>query len=147
MLKSCDEFRARLQSFFKRAADLNAGRFAASTDTSFMPRPWEMKGTLDLVTADFTYVRWLGKRKGIEEQTTTWDKTVIDRQSDLRSWLVVLRRLVEDKRIRKIFAFANNHYAAYAPATAFRCSNRFRVYCSPRRRRRAEGPSLLKGGS
>jgi len=64
-----------------------------------------------LVTADFVYVRWLGNRKGIEEQTTTWDKTVIDRQGDLKSWVAVLRRLVEDKRIRKIFAFANNHYA------------------------------------
>jgi uncharacterized protein YecE (DUF72 family) len=87
------------------------------TDTSFMPRPWEIKGALDLVTADFAYVRWLGNRKGIEEQTTTWDKTVIDRQDDLKSWVVVLRRLVEDKRIRKIFAFANNHYAGHAPDT------------------------------
>ena len=76
-----------------------------------------MKGSLDLVTADFAYVRWLGNRKGIEEQTTTWDKTVIDRQDDLRTWVVVLSRLVEDKRIRKIFAFANNHYAGHAPAT------------------------------
>lgn len=141
VLKGPDEFRARLQSFFKRAADLNAGQFAvevrnkdwldakltdllcehnvvlALTDTSFMPRPWETKGALDLVTADFAYVRWLGNRKGIEEQTTTWDKTVIDRQNDLKSWVVVLRRLVEDKRIRKIFAFANNHYAGHAPDT------------------------------
>ena len=117
MLKGPEEFRARLQSFFKRAADPKAGRFAvevrnkdwrdsrltdllrdhdaalALTDTSFMPRPWEMKGALDLVTADFAYVRWLGNRKGIEEQTTTWDKTVIDRQDDLKSWVVVLRRL------------------------------------------------------
>jgi hypothetical protein len=68
-----------------------------------------MKGALDLVTSDFAYVRWLGNRKRIEERTTTWDKTVIDRQADLRSWVVVLRRLVEDKRIRNIFAFANNH--------------------------------------
>lgn len=134
VLKSPDEFRGRLQSFFKRAADLKAGQFTveirnkdwldarqtdllreynvglALTDTSFMPRPWEMKGALDLVTADFAYVRWLGNRKGIEEQTTTWNKTVIERQSDLKSWVVVMRRLVEDKRIRKIFAFANNHY-------------------------------------
>jgi uncharacterized protein YecE (DUF72 family) len=140
-LRSSDEFRGRLQSFFKRASNLRAGRFAvevrnkdwldprltdllrecnvglALTDTSFMPRPWEMKGTLDLVTADFSYVRWLGNRKAIEERTTTWDKTVIDRQSDLTSWVVVLKRLVQDKRIRKIFVFANNHYAGHAPAT------------------------------
>ena len=37
--------------------------------------------------------------------------------SSLKSWVAVLRRLVEDKRIRKIFAFANNHYAGHAPAT------------------------------
>jgi|SRR5215470_16294695 len=79
----------------------------ALTDTSFMPRPWEMKNQLDLITTNFAYVRWLGNRKGIEEQTTTWDKTVIDRQPELKSWVVVLRRLVEDKRIRKILAFAN----------------------------------------
>jgi uncharacterized protein YecE (DUF72 family) len=110
VLKSPDEFRGRLQSFFKRAEDLKAGRFAvevrnkdwldarltdllrehnvalALTDTSFMPRPWELKQKFDLVTADFAYVRWLGDRKGIEKQTTTWDRTVIDRTSDLKNW-------------------------------------------------------------
>jgi uncharacterized protein YecE (DUF72 family) len=140
VLKSSEEFLARLDSFFKRVSD-PALRFAveirnkdwlnprltealrahnaalALTDTSFMPRPWEIRGNLDLVTADFGFVRWLGNREGIEEQTTRWDKTVIDRQEDLKSWVVVLRRLVEDKRIRKIFAFANNHYAGHAPAT------------------------------
>ena len=140
-LESPDEFRARLQSFFRRASDLQAGRFVvevrnkdwldtrmtdllcehnvalALTDTSFMPRPWEIKGALDLITADFAYVRWLGDRSGIEQQTTMWDKTVTDRQGELRNWAVVLRRLVEDIRIRRIFAFANNHYAGHAPDT------------------------------
>ncbi len=67
--------------------------------------------------ADFAYVRWLGNRKGIEQVTTTWDKAVIDRRDDLKNWVVVLRRLVEDKRIGKIFAFANNHYGGHGPAT------------------------------
>ena len=40
----------------------------ALKDTSFMPRPWEMKDELDLATADSGFVRWLGNRKGIEEQ-------------------------------------------------------------------------------
>jgi hypothetical protein len=48
---------------------------------------------------DFAYVRSLGNRKGIEEQTTTWDKTVIDRQDDLKSWVAVLRRLVKDNLV------------------------------------------------
>src|SRR5258707_346418 len=56
----------------------------ALTDTSFVPRPWEMKEKFDLITADFTYVRWLGDRKAIEELTKIWDKTIIDRQADLR---------------------------------------------------------------
>src|SRR5258708_16227773 len=79
----------------------------ALTDTSFMPRPWEMKEKFDLITADFCYVRWLGDRKGIEKQTMTWDKTVIDRTSDLRNWVELFRQLVS--RNLKIFAYANNH--------------------------------------
>jgi len=39
-----------------------------------------MKNNLDLITADFTYVRWLGNRKGIEEKTKTWDKVIVDRK-------------------------------------------------------------------
>jgi hypothetical protein len=44
----------------------------ALTDLSnIMPRPWELKDELDLVTADFVYVGWLADRKGIEALTTT----------------------------------------------------------------------------
>jgi len=89
----------------------------ALTDTSFVPRPWEMKEQFDLVTSDFLYVRWLGDRKGIEKQTTTWDRTIVDRQEDLRNWVDLLRRLINDKRIRKTFAYANNHYAGHGPGT------------------------------
>jgi len=89
----------------------------ALTDTLFMPRPWEMKEKFDLITTDFAYVRWLGDRKGIEKQTTTWDKTVIDRSSDLKKWVDLLREMVMNKKLRKLFAFANNHYAGHGPAT------------------------------
>jgi uncharacterized protein YecE (DUF72 family) len=89
----------------------------ALTDTSFMPRPWEMKEKFDLITADFCYVRWLGDRKGIEKQTTMWDKTIIDRTSDLRNWVDLLREMVMNKKLRKLFAFANNHFAVHGPAT------------------------------
>ena len=87
----------------------------ALTDTSFMPRPWEMKDDLDLITADFAYVRWLGDRKGIEEQTKTWDKTVIDRRDDFKNWVELFRQYVS--RNLKVFAYANNHYAGHGPAT------------------------------
>lgn len=140
MLKDSERFLARLDSFLKgvdsktrfaveiRNKDWLDARFLdalrqhnvalALTDTSFMPRPWETKGALDLVTADLAYVRWLGNRKAIEEQTTTWDKTVVDRTQDLRNWVEVFRSLVHNSKVLKIFAFANNHYAGYGPGTA-----------------------------
>jgi uncharacterized protein YecE (DUF72 family) len=87
----------------------------ALIDQSWMPRPWEIKHELDLVTADFTYVRWLGDRKAIEEQTTTWDKVIIDRQEELFEWVKLLKK-AHERRIM-ILAFANNHYAGHGPGT------------------------------
>jgi uncharacterized protein YecE (DUF72 family) len=87
----------------------------ALTDTSFVPRPWEMKEKFDLITADFAFVRWLGDRKGIEKQTTIWDKTVVDRRGDLANWVELFRKFVA--RNLKVFAYSNNHYAGHGPAT------------------------------
>ena len=56
-----------------------------------MPRPWEMKEKFDMITADFAYVRWLGDRKAIEEQTT-WDKAIVDRTSDFIGVFELWRR-------------------------------------------------------
>jgi uncharacterized protein YecE (DUF72 family) len=138
---SAAEFLPRLRFFLKRVQGMFPYKFAVEirnkswldarfadalreynaalvlNDTSFVPRPWEMKEQFDLVTADFLYVRWLGDRKGIEKQTKTWDKAIVDREGDLRNWVELLRRLVSDKRIRKIVAYANNHYAGHGPAT------------------------------
>ena len=87
----------------------------ALTDHSYMPRPWEIAGTLDLVTSDFVYVRWLGDRKGIEAVTTTWDKTIVDRAADLKNWAALFRQFVS--RNLKVYAYANNHYAGHGPGT------------------------------
>ncbi len=87
----------------------------ALTDTSFLPRPWEMTGKSDLVTADFVYVRWLGNRKEIETRTTMWDKTVVDRSRDLGHWVELFRQFM--KRDLKVYAYANNHYAGNGPGT------------------------------
>jgi len=138
---SAAEFLARLRFFLKRAQGMSTCKFAVEirnkswldakfadalrehnaalvlNDTSFVPRPWERKEQIDLVTSDFLYVRWLGDRKGIEKQTKTWDKPIIDREGDLRRWVNLLRSLVMDKRIRKILAYANNHYAGHGPST------------------------------
>ena len=135
--KRADEFLARLKPFLKKLP--NDHRFAveirnknwldarfadtlrehnvalALIDQSRMPRPWEMPNKLDLITSEFTYVRWLGDRKAIEELTQTWDKTVVDQSQDLTNWVEVFRQFLS--RNLKVFAYANNHYAGHGPAT------------------------------
>jgi uncharacterized protein YecE (DUF72 family) len=135
--KSLDDFLARLVPFLKRLskehkfaveirnkdwlvpklADVLREHGVALTliDQGWMPRPWEMKDKFDLITSDFTYVRWLGDRKGIEEKTTTWDKVIVDRQGDLFEWVSLLKK-IQERRIM-ILAFANNHYAGFGPGT------------------------------
>jgi uncharacterized protein YecE (DUF72 family) len=87
----------------------------ALIDHSWMPRPreWFTKG--DAITTDFTYIRWLGDRKGIEELTKTWDQTIVDRTKDLQDWVEACRNFMKQKI--RMFAFANNHYGGYAPDT------------------------------
>lgn len=135
--KSGSEFLARLKPFLQklpkgykfameirnkswmdaRYADLLRahGVAMALIDQSWVPRPWEMKEKFDMITADFTYVRWLGDRKGIEAETKTWDKVIVDRRPELSQWVDLLRK-VHERRIQ-ILAFANNHYAGHGPAT------------------------------
>jgi uncharacterized protein YecE (DUF72 family) len=64
---------------------------------------------------DFTYVRWLGDLKGIEERTNMWNKVIVDRRPELVEWAEILGKV--RKRKIQIPAFANNHCAGYAPAT------------------------------
>jgi uncharacterized protein YecE (DUF72 family) len=87
----------------------------ALIDQSWMPRPAQWFEKFDPITANFTYIRWLGDRKGIEEQTKTWDKVIVDRRAELSEWAEVLGKV--HKRKIQIFAYANNHYAGHGPAT------------------------------
>ncbi|HET7100746.1 MAG TPA: DUF72 domain-containing protein [Terriglobia bacterium] len=87
----------------------------ALVDHAWMPRPAELFETGDPVTASFTFVRWIGDRKGIEEQTKVWNRTLIDRTEDLREWIKILTGVA--RRVDIMFAYANNHYGGYAPDT------------------------------
>jgi uncharacterized protein YecE (DUF72 family) len=82
-------------------------------DRSWMPSPSELK--FDPITADWTYIRWLGDRKAIEAQTTTWDKTIVDRTAELTSWVDFCYQL--RKRGVVVYAYANNHFSGHGPAT------------------------------
>jgi uncharacterized protein YecE (DUF72 family) len=87
----------------------------ALIDHSWLPRPHEWFAKGDAVTTDFTYIRWLGDREGIEKLTKTWDKTIIDRTKDLQDWVEACCNFLKIKI--RVFAFANNHYGGYAPDT------------------------------
>jgi uncharacterized protein YecE (DUF72 family) len=139
--RNIDAFVNRLRPFLRRVRQLSSDKLAVEvrnrswlnqdladvlresnvaltmTDTSFVPRPWEQKAKPDFLTTDFAYIRWLGDRKGIEKITTSWDKTIVDRTDDLRNWRTIIQELVLDKKLRAIFAFANNHYAGHGPDT------------------------------
>jgi uncharacterized protein YecE (DUF72 family) len=87
----------------------------ALIDQAWMPRPRELFDKFDPITAPFTYVRWLGDRKGIEELTKSWDKTIVDRRREIAEWVKILKQLMT--RNLKAYAYANNHYAGNGPAT------------------------------
>ena len=80
-----------------------------------MPRVNEIFEKFDPITADFSYIRLLGDRKGIEQKTKVWDKVVVDRSKELWSWVDVCMKTV--KRGVSTYVYVNNHYSGFAPAT------------------------------
>ncbi len=88
----------------------------ALVDHAWMPRPGELFQTGNPVTADFTYIRFLGDRKRIEEITTVWNKLVIDRAGEMEEWMPAMQKLLS--RRLTIYAYFNNHYAGFGPASA-----------------------------
>jgi uncharacterized protein YecE (DUF72 family) len=84
-------------------------------DHVWMPRPHEYLKMEEALTADFTVVRLLGDRKGIEKVTKKWDRVVEDKSERIAAWAEVIRAVV-GKGVT-VQAFANNHFAGHAPAT------------------------------
>lgn len=77
-------------------------------DLSWMPK-------LDLLTTDWTYVRFIGDRKKIEAQTTTWEKIIVDRSTETAEWAARIQKFLDDGVIT--WAYFNNHYAGHAPGS------------------------------
>jgi uncharacterized protein YecE (DUF72 family) len=84
-------------------------------DQAWMPAIQQVLRTDDPLTADFSYIRWLGDRKGIEEITTSWDKVVLDRTADLQRWVEPVRHILAEGKV--VYGFFNNHYSGHAPAS------------------------------
>jgi uncharacterized protein YecE (DUF72 family) len=87
----------------------------ALIDHPWMPLIHKLTAQHDVVTADFTYIRWLGDRKGIEERTKHWDRIIIDREDEMETWIPVIRRLLG--RGIRVLGYFNNHYAGFAPGS------------------------------
>jgi uncharacterized protein YecE (DUF72 family) len=143
------QFVSRLQAFFKKLPRGSRCRFAIEIrnkywlkprlldllrqnnvalvlqDQSWMPHPRDL-GNYDLITADSSYIRWLGNRKDIEKLTTTWNSTIIDRTADLQTWVDVCEKIQKRGIIQ--YVYANNHYSGFAPATV----ELFRSLCKAR---------------
>ena len=85
----------------------------ALLDHPKMPRPKKLLEA-DAITADFAYSRLLGDRYAIEELTTSWDKTVIDKSREIDEWAEVTDVL--RKRV-PVYTFVNNHFDGHAPTT------------------------------
>lgn len=113
-----ERFLARLPEGFRFAAefrhrswladatyDLLRERRVAWTiiDLSFMPKS-------PVLTADFSYVRWLGDRRKIQRMHAVQ----IDRSRDLDAWAEKLDEIARDTE--RIYGFANNHYSGHSPA-------------------------------
>ena len=71
-------------------------------DLHYMPR-------LDWITADFTVIRWLGRRKDIAR----FDEIQIDRSQELDEWAVKVSRFLADGV--NVYGFFNNHFAGHSP--------------------------------
>jgi uncharacterized protein YecE (DUF72 family) len=70
---------------------------------------------VDVTTADWTYVRFIGDRKGIEAKTKTWEKLIVDRSKEMDQWAPRIRKLLDEGTI--VWAYFNNHYAGHAPGS------------------------------
>ena len=84
-------------------------------DIAYMPHPAFLAKQHDLVTSDFVYARLIGDRKAVEAKTETFDRIVLDQTERLERWAELLELL--GSRVRETFAYANNHYAGFGPAT------------------------------
>jgi len=73
-------------------------------DLYYMPR-------MDWLTADFTVIRWLGRRSDIER----FDRIQIDRTREMTAWAERVRRFM-DAGI-DVYGYFNNHFAGHSPAS------------------------------
>jgi uncharacterized protein YecE (DUF72 family) len=73
-------------------------------DLHYMPK-------LDWITADFTLIRWLGRRKDVSR----FDEIQIDRTASLQGWAEKVHQFMEQGV--DVYGYFNNHFAGHSPAS------------------------------
>jgi uncharacterized protein YecE (DUF72 family) len=76
-------------------------------DLHYMPK-------LDWTTADFTVIRWLGRRKDVE----VFDRVQMDREQELTDWSGKVQGFIESGI--DVYGYFNNHFAGHSPASVRR---------------------------
>jgi uncharacterized protein YecE (DUF72 family) len=71
---------------------------------------------LDVVTADFCYIRWLGDRRKIAKLTEHWDRLVIEKTEMTSRWVKILKNLL-DRDVKTVYGVYSNRYAGCAPGS------------------------------
>ena len=87
-------------------------------DLYYMPRREE-------VTADFVYVRWLGRRAGLK----TFDRVQLDRRDEETWWAERTSRFLDQGLT--VYGYFNNHWAGHSPASARRFLERLGQHVDP----------------
>jgi uncharacterized protein YecE (DUF72 family) len=95
---------------------LRAHRAAwVAVDLKYMPHPLDMQADIDPFTADFAYARLIGDRALVEAATDTLDHVAVDQSARIDRWAEWLARAAT--KTAETFAYANNHFAGFAPET------------------------------
>jgi uncharacterized protein YecE (DUF72 family) len=92
-----------LTEAFRRVL-LDRGAALVLQDLYYMPR-------MEWLTADFTVIRWLGRRSDIER----FDRLQIDRRRELVTWASRVRRFL-DAGV-DVYGYFNNHFAGHSPGS------------------------------
>lgn len=87
-------------------------------DLYYMPK-------LDWITADFTVIRWLGRRKDVE----VFDRIQIDRESEMEQWSEKVQGFIEAGI--DVYGYFNNHFAGHSPASVRRFAQIMGVELGP----------------
>jgi uncharacterized protein YecE (DUF72 family) len=90
-----------------------------------MPSITQLMKEFDVVTSDFSYIRFLGNHRQMDSlidklmkegnKEKQWNELVVDRTNELDRWISAIRELVE--RNIDVFVYFNNHYAGFAPGS------------------------------